>query len=190
MARKKQPAAKKPIDRKSVERFESEVQPLLDTLNTQGKIRLLRECIINYEHDTEDDLELPFWEMVDGYYKRCKKALKKFEQLEQLEAEQNPLTATRNPDFTTARQVLAIHYLLQAAGMSYSDVDKSNVARLTEFLTEKNYRNIYDCVRSPLKTSDKSAEKDLKFIRPFFEKLGLTEVVKMIDKELKFTATE
>ncbi|MGH9839325.1 MAG: hypothetical protein ACREEM_11135 [Blastocatellia bacterium] len=190
MPRKKQPVSKKAFPSDSVERFENEVQSVLDTLTTQEKIRFLKERIINFEHDITDDIELTLAEIGDGYYKRCKRALKKYEQLAELEEEQSPPTTSRNPDFTTARQVLAVHYLLRAAEMRPDSVDKTDVARLIEFLTGKNYRNIYHCVRQPLKPSDKEAEKDLKFIKPYFEKLGLTQVIALIEKELKFTATE
>src|SRR5690349_24785285 len=88
-------------------------------------------------------------------------------------------TRDSNPNFTTARQVLAIHYLLEYCQVK--DVDKTRIARFIEFLTGKNYDNIYKAVRSPLasKKSNFRAE-DLQFIRLFFEDLGLGEIVKMI----------
>ena len=57
-------------------------------------------------------------------------------------------------------------------------------ARLIELLTSKNYDNIYRKVRQPFKLSNKELAKDLKYIRKYFEDLGLTEIVKMIDNEL------
>lgn len=185
MARKKQSAADAPISENSVERFDKEVQPILDTLTTPEKIRFLKECIIDYEYQVIDNSIQLLMEAdySDSYHKKCKRALKKYEQLSALEEEQEALTTSRNPDFTTARQVLAVHYLLRAAGMRLDSVDKTSVARLIEFLTGKNYRNIYDCVRQPLKLSDKEAEKDLKYIKPYFEKLGLTRIAEMIEKE-------
>lgn len=183
MPRKKLPISKEPFPFDSVERFESEVQPKLETLTTQEKIRFLNELIIDYEHDSKNDTFLRIQEHYEGYYRRCKKALTKYQQLAALDEEQSSPTTPRKPDFTTARQVLAVHYLLRAAGMHQDKVDKSDVARLIEFLTGKNYRNIYDCVRQPLKLSDKEAAKDLKYIKPYFEKLGLTQITKMIDEE-------
>ncbi|HMX25828.1 MAG TPA: hypothetical protein PLD20_24495 [Blastocatellia bacterium] len=195
MPKKRQPEAKKPSSNNEILRFENEVQPKLDTLALSEKVRFLKECIINFEHDTLTHIDLMLAELNDGYYMRCQKALKKYEQLAALddqraEKELVSPTSSKNPDFTTARQVLAVHYLLKAAGMRADSVDKSNVARLIEFLTGKNYRNIYDCVRDPFKISDRETAKDLKFIKPYFEKLGMTQITTLIEKELKFTATE
>lgn len=190
MPRKKQPVSKEPFPSDSVQRFESEVQTALDTLTMPEKIRFLKMCIINFEHDIKADVELILADIGDGYYKRCKRALTKYEQLAALEEEQSLPTTSRNPDFTTARQVLAVHFLLLAAGMRQDSIDKTVEARLIEFLTGKNYRNIYDFVRQPFKDSNKESGKDLKFIKPYFEKLGLTQVIALIEKELKFTATE
>lgn len=195
MTRKKQSDAKSIFPFDDAERFDNEVSPVLQTLSLKEKIRFLKECIINFEHDVENDTFLTLAELNEGYYKKCQKALKKFEQLsilneEKTQAEPSQPHTSRNPDFTTARQVLAVHYLLLAAGMRQNGIDKSNEARLIEFLTGKNYRNIYDRVREPLKLSDKEAEKDLKYIKPYFEKLGLFNVIELIEKELKFTATE
>lgn len=198
MARKQQPSVPKQLPSQSfdsVERFDDEVSPVLDTLSLKEKIRFLKECIINFEHDVEDGTILLLAKLGEGYYKKCQKALKKFEQLaelneEKIQEEPSQSTTSRNPDFTTARQVLAVHYLLRAAGLRQSSIDKSSEARLIEFLTSKNYRNIYDRVRDPLKPNDKEAEKDLKYIKPYFEKLGLSSVIELIEEELKFTATE
>ena len=95
-----------------------------------------------------------------------------------------PEIVKNNLTGTTAQQVLAIYYLLQAANMPAGD--KSNVARFTEFLTGKNYKNIYDAVRSPIATKAKGElrMKDLQFVRTHFENLGLTEIVQMINNEL------
>lgn len=195
MARKKQSDAKPNFSIDDAERFECEVSPVLETLSLKEKIRFLRECIINFEHDVENDTLMTLAKLNEGYYRKCKKALKKFEQLailneEKTQEEPSQSTTSRNPDHTTARQVLAVHYLLRAAGLRQSSIDKSSEARLIEFLTGKNYRNIYDRVRDPLKPNDKEAEKDLKYIKPYFEKLGLSSVIELIEEELKFTATE
>lgn len=88
-----------------------------------------------------------------------------------------------NRDFTTARQVLAMHYIFEF--LQVRGVDQADKARFIEFLTGKNYKNIYDMVRKPLSTSTGNFRReDLQFIRPFFENLGLTEISKMIGNEL------
>jgi hypothetical protein len=95
--------------------------------------------------------------------------------------EPNEATAMK-AEFTTARQVLAIHYLLK-----YSKADRASnadIARFIEFLTSKNYKNIYKKVCNPLGSRDKELNEDLRFVRSFFEKLGLTEIVRMINNEI------
>lgn len=88
-----------------------------------------------------------------------------------------------NPNFTTARQVLAVLYLLEYCQVK--EVDKTQIARFIEFLTGKNYDNIYKAVRSPLASKvGNFRREDLQFIRHFFENLGLVEIVKMINNQL------
>lgn len=101
----------------------------------------------------------------------------------QSETLQDEATNFANPDFTTARQVLAIHYLLEYCQVK--GIDQTHKAKFVELLTGKNYKNIYDLVRNPLATKTGSFRRnDLKFIRTYFEDLGLVEIVKMIDNEL------
>ena len=88
----------------------------------------------------------------------------------------------KNKEFTTARQVLAFHYILKYCQVK--NVDNTEKARFIQFLTGKNYDNIYKRVQSPLSGTDKYITEDLKFVRVYFEKLGMKEVVKMITNEL------
>jgi hypothetical protein len=93
------------------------------------------------------------------------------------------LNEQKNPEFTTARQVLAMHYLFEYCQVR--GVDQSKKAEFIEFLTGKNYKNIYDTVRNPLATKTGNFKKgDLQYIRTFFENLGLSEIVKAIGNEL------
>jgi hypothetical protein len=88
----------------------------------------------------------------------------------------------KSKDFTTARQVLAVHYLLKFANVK--NVDKTEIARFIQFLTGKNFDNIYKKLQSPFKLNDKSLREDLRFVRDYFERLGLFEIVKMINNEI------
>lgn len=85
-------------------------------------------------------------------------------------------------EFTTARQVLAVHYLLKYSNVK--NIDKTEIARFIQFLTGKNYDNIYKKLQNPFKINDKSLKEDLRFVRGYFERLEMTEVVKMINNEL------
>lgn len=90
-----------------------------------------------------------------------------------------------NPDFTTARQVLAMRFLLDPYNV-WVTVDKTHIARFIEFLTGKNYDNIYKKVKTPYSTKNKNFRKeDFQFIRTYFENLGLSDIVKKINNELE-----
>ena len=91
-------------------------------------------------------------------------------------------TEEKNTDFTTARQVLAVHYLLQYYHVK--NVDKTEIARFIQFLTGKNLDNIYKKLQNPFKVNDKSLKEDLRFVREYFERLGMQEVVKLINLEI------
>jgi hypothetical protein len=88
----------------------------------------------------------------------------------------------KSKEFTTARQVLAVHYLLKYANVK--NVDKTEITRFIHFLTGKNFDNIYKKLQNPFKLNDKSLKEDLRFIRDYFERLGMIEIVKMINNEL------
>jgi hypothetical protein len=169
------------------------VKKLLATLpDNKARIRYLVKIKTEY-------LQLPLVRGLDelakygeGFDYHCDLEIAKLEKLVALEQASQPTDeaqieaqaelTNRNPEFTTARQVLAIHYLLK-----YSKVDQASnadVARFIEFLTGKNYKNIYKRVCNPLGSRDKELNEDLRFIRDFFEKLGLTEIVKMINNEI------
>jgi hypothetical protein len=92
-------------------------------------------------------------------------------------------------EFTTARQVLAINYLLDYCKVE--NVDRTAKARFIQFITGKesgasNIRNttIYKRLGNLLNPDDNVSTKDLQFIRVYFEDLGLFEIAKMIQKEI------
>jgi hypothetical protein len=95
----------------------------------------------------------------------------------------------KNGDFTTARQVLAIHYLLEYCQVK--NVDNTTKARFIQFLTgketgAKDIKNttIYKRVAKPFSTDNKTLNADLAYIRGYFEKMGLSEIAKMITNEI------
>ncbi|MEI8048749.1 MAG: hypothetical protein WCI92_15310, partial [Bacteroidota bacterium] len=90
--------------------------------------------------------------------------------------------SSQTKDFTTARQVLAVHYLLKYSNVK--DVDKTEIARFIQFLTGKNFDNIYKRLQNPFKVNDKALKEDLRFVRGYFERLKIQEVVKMINNEI------
>jgi hypothetical protein len=96
----------------------------------------------------------------------------------------------KNKSFTTARQVLAVHYLLKSLGINPVDAPVP-VAEFVQFLTgrEVNAKRIQDStlykkVASPFKLNDAALKKDLEFIMPFFKKIGLEAIVTDIEREI------
>lgn len=96
-----------------------------------------------------------------------------------------------NKDFTTARQVLAITYLLEELNINRNSTSLTEIANFIQFLTGKetgvakiNDTTIYKRVKQPFSKTDKAAENDLQYIRTYFEKLGLQSIVSKLNKEI------
>ena len=107
----------------------------------------------------------------------------------QLVETQPEITTEKNRDYTTARQVLAVHYIMEF--LQVKNVDATEKARFIQFLTGKETgakaiqnTNIYKKIKSPLSTDEKTLLEDLQFVRIYFEKLGLTEIAKAITNEI------
>lgn len=99
-------------------------------------------------------------------------------------------TKESNKEFTTARQVLAIHYIMEYMGV-YQNTDKTEIARFIQFLNGKetgvskiNNTTIYKKLKSPFSRDNKTLEADLQFIRIYFEKLGIQSIFDKINKEI------
>jgi hypothetical protein len=160
-----------------------EVKKHLETLpDTKEKIKFLLEIKTENQQMVQFDFNIP------SFAEKCELEIQKLKQQMALEkanrspAESHSESIKRNPEFTTARQVLAVHYLLRHA--KAPNVNKTEIARFIEFLTGKNYDSIYKKVREPLKLKDNEAKKDLEFVKGYFLKLELPEVVRMIDNEI------
>jgi hypothetical protein len=165
--------------------FRGVVKPHLETLpDRKARIAYLYEVKTEYEQTVDIDLDMP------TFGEKCELEIQKLKQLMALErhgekqgvSPSEAKSTRRNSEFTTARQVLAVHYLLQY--IKALNVNKTEIARFIEFLTGKNYDSIYKKVREPLKLKDSEAKKDLEFVKAYFLKLELSEIVRMIDDEI------
>lgn len=107
----------------------------------------------------------------------------------------NKVTETedgQDKDMTKARQLLTIYYLLKTAlGIEARDSGSvSSVARFIHLLTGTKFTTIQNSdiykkyLRMPNYKKDGQLIADLKFIRPYFEDLGLDSAIKLIDEEL------
>ena len=94
----------------------------------------------------------------------------------------------KSKDFTTKRQVLALHYLLNEVGSKTGSVDRTVQARFIEFMTGKNYTSIYKALSDPLKgldnTKNISTIEDMEYVRNQFDKLGLENITNKIKGDM------
>lgn len=94
--------------------------------------------------------------------------------------------------FTEHHQAYAAYYLLYHLGIIPGrDCNKSDFYRLVHLLAGHNITHVDNQNKKKIINkliSQKLTEKDipdLKFIRPFFEKIGLDAIVQMIDNEIR-----
>lgn len=185
MVRKSQKEREEPRDRFDFAKVKQHLKTLPDA---KAKIIYLLEEETEFKQTFSTD---PMFDWPSGepsFNEKCELEIQKLKQQMALEGlgrkqrDSQSETIQRNPEFTTARQVLAVHYLLRY--VKAQNVNKTEIARFIEFLTGKNYDSIYKKVREPLKIKDSEAKKDLKFVRTHFLKLELSEIVRMIDEEM------
>lgn len=105
-------------------------------------------------------------------------------------SELEPENQTKNKEFTTKRQVLAIYYMLNELDKNINSIDRTVKTRFIHFLTGKNESNIYKTLAEPHKglendKNNKSAIKDLEFIKQYFESIGLKSIVQKISNDMQ-----
>jgi hypothetical protein len=101
-------------------------------------------------------------------------------------------------DFTKARQLLAIHYLLKAGW----EIEPRNshpisaIVRIAHLLTGTKFTNLQNSdlykkyMQMPHYKTGEQLIADLKFIRPYFEELHIEKAVQLIDEEIQKTVKE
>jgi sulfite reductase alpha subunit-like flavoprotein len=80
---------------------------------------------------------------------------------------------------------LALNYLLT---YKQASCPKKEIAKFISFLTSYSENTVVQKLSTLHKKGDENYiayEKDMKVVRKYFEKLGLIEVVKMIDNDLE-----
>jgi hypothetical protein len=170
------------------------VRKRLDRLpNIKERLEFLYKITAEFEQFSNNPIGLPHLreEITSKKFTRnCESEIQKLERtlaLEQSSREQGSSqseieTTMRNPKFTTKRQVFVLYYMLKHLGLK--NVDKTVQARFIEFLTGKNYKKIYDSVREVDDLIFIKGGEDARYVREWFEKLGLTEIVKELDAML------
>ncbi len=93
--------------------------------------------------------------------------------------------------FTTRRQTLAMHYLNLCYKITQGNI--KSYSKFVRFLTGKNEKDVYDFLRRPMEVnpdqkregSDKALIADLNYIEQYFIDMDCSEVVKLIQKDIK-----
>ena len=108
-------------------------------------------------------------------------------------SKEESLGEQQDKDITRSRQMLAMYYLLKA-GFNIEHRKNSNVSDVAKFIhlmtgTKFNglsNSEIYKKYKAiPSHKEGAALIKDLKFIRPYFESLEITEAVKMINEDVE-----
>ena len=90
----------------------------------------------------------------------------------------------KNPDSTTARQVLLVHYIFQELNVTNRRT-KSAKSRLIEMLTGKNETHISRILENPLGyKAPKGQVEDLKIVHKYFLDLELVNITNKIQQDL------
>jgi hypothetical protein len=101
-------------------------------------------------------------------------------------------------DFTKARQLLTIHYLLKAGwGIEpRNSHPMSGIVRFAHLLTGTKFTNLQNSdlykkyMQMPHYKTGEQLIADLKFIRPYFEELHIEKAVQLIDAEIQQAVKE
>jgi hypothetical protein len=164
----------------------------LEPYSISTQLSCWKREVIEFEAE-ETSQTLPLIRQTECFYNLARREVIRLEKVQQLESDQqtentkidkseNENQENTNKEFTTARQVLAVTYLLNYCQIK--NIDKSEIARFVEFLTNKNYKSIYDKSREPMLHLNRNGE-DARYVKGWFERLGLNEIVRMIDNDLK-----
>ncbi|MGQ0828309.1 MAG: hypothetical protein ACT4ON_07935 [Bacteroidota bacterium] len=146
----------------------------------------------HFSQQTDKELitEYASWKAKKRFYEFLQSELMQLQSGSISETAVQETTIIKNKDHTTRRQTLAIYYLDLHFKVNCEGKDAALI-RFIQFLTDKNIDNITKIFRNPLKNSEKKKIradeellKDLKYIRTYFEDLGLTSVVKKIDDDI------
>jgi hypothetical protein len=147
------------------------VKQHLETLpDTESKLKYLVEIQTEYEQEESSFFRNPF----DRFSEKCELEIAKLNQLMILERPKSSQTGAetdstnRNPEYTTARQVLATYFLLEYAKANCPNTAKAD---FIAFLTSKSRERIRQFLSGLYQSKDENYtkwEKDMKYVRKHF----------------------
>ncbi len=168
----------------------------LETLpDYQSKIKHLKTALIeceavhlSEEHHGGSSDEIDYEKQSrETFITECKIEIKRLEQLSELEVklEQGTDDIKKHKDLTLDRATLLLNYLFTFAKANCHNTKKSEVI---SFLTGYSENTVGDKLSALYSKADENFvayEKDMKIIRKYFEKLGLSKIVELIDRDLE-----
>ena len=86
---------------------------------------------------------------------------------------------------TRDQSLLAIHYLLKFVKAKDNNTKKAGFASFLTGYSENTLRQSWSNIHRKGDEKNTSWESDMRIVRGHFEELGLSEVVKLIDSDLK-----
>ncbi len=126
------------------------------------------------------------------YIKRCL-----FLDIKEMKFEPQKAIIKKSKEYTTARQLLAIYYILQVLQIEEEYLNKTDMAKLVHLLAGEDLpandnldnSNIYQKVKNIFKANEKYAIQDLDFVLAIFKKLdtmeseGISSIIRLIEKD-------
>lgn len=170
-------------ERSKIEAYVEDVFSLAECLD--------RPELRNYFLDSVlGELKEQIYGFAPNVYTRIERGLAKKVQALDLEG-QNAMERNSNPDFTLHRQVLAIYYLFEYNKVTKQNTNVTDMARFTQFLTGREGNTskiqntgIYKEWGMVLGKNEKRNQQDLEFVKGRFLKLGMSEIVRMIENDM------
>lgn len=170
---------KKDLKSRAILYFQQDIYDELEKFDLAGKLKHIKQLLfspydnneyykkglLKIEKELDNEIKLIKEEIA------CRKALE----------ENIEIQDSKNPEFTTTRQVLALRYLLKYAKAKNA---KNNAQKnFVHFLTGKDKSTVFKKFDDPNLGYSKDGA-DLNFVKQQFENIGLSEVVRMIDNDM------
>lgn len=155
----------------------------IETLPTvEQKISYL---IIEKTRSEQDDYEYAR-RGFKSFAEKCDLEINKLKELERLNSkpEQGSKVINKHKDLTLDRATLFFSYLLTYSKAKGPNTKKAEVISFLTGFSKNTINNKLSTLHSKADDNFVQYENDMKIVRKYFEKLGLSEIVEIIDRDL------
>ncbi len=162
--------------------------------DTTEKIKYLITRKTEYEQQDSGILEFG-----TSFAQKCQLEINKLEALKKLEPKTIIPVRTKPQlgQYTNSQLVLIFYYFFKNNGLEpRKSIDIAPIAKFLHLVTGKEFKTVVSSdfykklQKVPNFKSDKELINDLEAIKPLFQKVQLTEIVKMIDNEIDLARSE